>query len=648
MELELHLVVSAAVILGTALVALIVDYLKGNNEQLREHNIELRVRREEEHRRAALAAVVRPRVRRQASESAAGAAAAWGAPVQGGTAEARPAEPAPVRAADTPQAEGSIREVLERAAMRAARAGAEEESAPPAQAVEAGRKFPGAAVSEPPAAAHAGPADAQGEGLLEKIIAFSGAAPAAGGIEPPVGGPEAEPGTVYLPAKPPAQPAAPAERVVAVTPLRAEPGMRGWSPGVSEASTSRTPVTEPAPTRQPPAEGPLGTGEPSGGLPEASVEAPESGMEAIEALSTLVEVAVRAERETEAESAPAPAAEVCEAPEAAPGPPAEAPIAVTAVAEAEGPLGTEAPQTLEASAPPMAPGIPIAAGTVPGAATAMEEAAAATAAGAAVPVGPEAPQAVATPVAEPASAGQETPVEAVAESAGLAAPEAARLFSLTVPVRQAPPTAAEPATAAVDWSRGASETLRYRPSGLGPAGSLAELATPAEVETPRPGPLQLPAGYHGRQAAPEVLSSESLFTGFAVCISINDFERIRKSASSNAFAELMTSIEKLMRSLLREDDFGCRISDDEFVLAYPDLTGSAAQRRASHISERLWDFQLRSLGSFSVLFSWGGLDVQDEPFNEVVESAVERMNETRNSRRSGRAGLPALPKRLAS
>jgi GGDEF domain-containing protein len=372
-------------------------------------------------------------------------------------------------------------------------------------------------------------------------------------------------------------------------------------------------------------------------------------MDAIEALSTLVEVAVRAEMETESQSAPAPAAEICEEPEAAPGLPAEAPIAVTAVAEAEGPLGTEVPQSLEAPAPPMAPEIPIAAETVPSAATAMEEFVAdATATGAAVPIEPEAPQAAATPVAEPAPAGQETPIEAVAESAEPAAPEAARLFSLTVPVRQSPPTAAEPATAAADWSRSPLETLRHRPSGLGIAGSLAELAKPAEAEAPRPAPLQLPAGYHGRQAGQEVLSSESLFTGFAVCISLNDFERIRKSASSNAFAELMTSIEKLMRSLLREDDFGCRISDDEIVLAYPDLTGSAAQRRASHISERLWDFQLRSLGSFSVLFSWGGLDVQDEPFNEVVESAVERMNETRNSRRSGRAGLPALPKRLAS
>ncbi|MBL8236895.1 MAG: hypothetical protein JNM66_05720 [Bryobacterales bacterium] len=41
-------------VLGGAFVALVCDYLKGNNEQLREHNIELRVRKEEQERRLLL------------------------------------------------------------------------------------------------------------------------------------------------------------------------------------------------------------------------------------------------------------------------------------------------------------------------------------------------------------------------------------------------------------------------------------------------------------------------------------------------------------------------------------------------------------------------------------------------------------------
>src|SRR5258708_3467924 len=57
MELGLYplqVFTSLVVILGAAFVALICDFLKGNNEQLRELTIELKVRREEEHKRMQL------------------------------------------------------------------------------------------------------------------------------------------------------------------------------------------------------------------------------------------------------------------------------------------------------------------------------------------------------------------------------------------------------------------------------------------------------------------------------------------------------------------------------------------------------------------------------------------------------------------
>ena len=53
-SLELQIFVSLTVVLGGAFVALVCDFLKGNNEQLREHNIELRVRKEEQERRLLL------------------------------------------------------------------------------------------------------------------------------------------------------------------------------------------------------------------------------------------------------------------------------------------------------------------------------------------------------------------------------------------------------------------------------------------------------------------------------------------------------------------------------------------------------------------------------------------------------------------
>src|SRR5579862_2545638 len=51
-QYQLQVFVSLVVILGAAFVALICDFLQGNNEQLRELTIELKLRRQEEQRRS--------------------------------------------------------------------------------------------------------------------------------------------------------------------------------------------------------------------------------------------------------------------------------------------------------------------------------------------------------------------------------------------------------------------------------------------------------------------------------------------------------------------------------------------------------------------------------------------------------------------
>ena len=48
----------------------------------------------------------------------------------------------------------------------------------------------------------------------------------------------------------------------------------------------------------------------------------------------------------------------------------------------------------------------------------------------------------------------------------------------------------------------------------------------------------------------------------------------------------------------------------------PGEQGAQSQRRLNHISERLWDYQLRGIGACSILFSWGGVEVQDQPLAE--------------------------------
>src|SRR5580658_8019211 len=68
-QYPLQIFVSLVVILSAAFVALICDFLKGSNEQLRELTIELRVRREEEQKRShVLTPRVAERVARPKSE----------------------------------------------------------------------------------------------------------------------------------------------------------------------------------------------------------------------------------------------------------------------------------------------------------------------------------------------------------------------------------------------------------------------------------------------------------------------------------------------------------------------------------------------------------------------------------------------------
>jgi hypothetical protein len=140
-------------------------------------------------------------------------------------------------------------------------------------------------------------------------------------------------------------------------------------------------------------------------------------------------------------------------------------------------------------------------------------------------------------------------------------------------------------------------------------------------------------------ALEELLESQEPFTGLVVSIGIND------SDSSMWHSQgLMQSVGNYISGLLRESDFSCRTAYDEFVIVCRGELGAQSQRRLNHISELLWDYQLRGIGACSILFSWGGVQVQDQPLAEAIASATERMRETK---RSGRFVNSALAHRQA-
>jgi hypothetical protein len=153
-----------------------------------------------------------------------------------------------------------------------------------------------------------------------------------------------------------------------------------------------------------------------------------------------------------------------------------------------------------------------------------------------------------------------------------------------------------------------------------PIDKTPNLHAPTQQDTDKPrGMIQQPV-------LEQMLESEAPFTGLVVSIGINDSDSSMWHSSG-----LMQSVGNYIASLLRENEFSCRTAYDEFVMVCGGEQGAQSQRRLNHISERLWDFQLRGIGACSILFSWGGVQVQDRLLAEAVASATERMRQTKRS-----------------
>jgi hypothetical protein len=174
-----------------------------------------------------------------------------------------------------------------------------------------------------------------------------------------------------------------------------------------------------------------------------------------------------------------------------------------------------------------------------------------------------------------------------------------------------------------DWN---SLLNRIAPKIPVPAGQdLLAAVVAATHSSSKTDTASLPAGFQEGFVLNKLVQSRQPITGLVVSIGVN--------ASRNADGSLPESIHELVQSLIGPDDFAAQSGEDEFLLIYPQERGASAQRRLSQIAQRLWDFQLRSLGSFQILFSWGGVEVRSESIEEAIASASERMQETKRGRK---------------
>ena len=143
-----------------------------------------------------------------------------------------------------------------------------------------------------------------------------------------------------------------------------------------------------------------------------------------------------------------------------------------------------------------------------------------------------------------------------------------------------------------------------------------------------------PSGMIAKPEFEELMQSQQPFTGLVVSIGINDTDSSMWHSQG-----LMQSVGNYITGLLRANDFSCRTAYDEFVIVCRGEQGAHSQRRLNHISERLWDYQLRGIGACSILFSWGGVEIQDRPLAEGIASATERMRETKRTGPSTKSAL---------
>ena len=147
-------------------------------------------------------------------------------------------------------------------------------------------------------------------------------------------------------------------------------------------------------------------------------------------------------------------------------------------------------------------------------------------------------------------------------------------------------------------------------------------------------PVQEKSEMISQPALERVFESKRPLTGVVVSISMN--HSVSKISEGCA---VMESVVSYLTTLLRDNDFCYRTGNNEFVLVCLEEPGGPSQRRLNYISERLWDYKLRDIGTSSIPLSWDGIQVHNQPLGEAIASAAERMRETKRTGQSAQLVL---------
>jgi hypothetical protein len=657
--LELQIFVSLVVVLGSAFVALICDYLKGNNEQLRERNIELRVRTEEQERFAILNPAGWLSQFRSAPAAQSAAAAPAAAPVMADQ----------VMHSHAP-AEG-LAYVAEREAYLAHR------SAEAAPADETLGEVPAVAGFDVASRRRS----RRKRGMTEEFATNGPAENSYDWVRPEVmarvarrAGRPADDAADYIPT----DHEAPRPAVESMPEIAApEPAVPALLEAPVSALEAAAPVAPPILELPAPAPAPVlelqteierisrTESRPAAAHPPVIMLRPLPALKLNEELQRIAE----STQQTEAMAYSSQLLDDVIAASASKPMPVPEPVAALDPVEVPEPVVAEpaetlAPVEIEAVAPEALPE-PIAEALPEPIAEALPE-----------PIAEALPEpiveALPEPIAEPVA---ELPFPVFEASPEVELPPSFAAFAkseLTEPVAfptyDALPPVAE--TPAYDWSGvefaplpetvfvseafAAERVIEYPPIASSPFAmppvnpevppppfvapmlSLVPVEPEAVIEeepAPLPEPvlsdLLLPAGLQDKATYMRLLDLPNPMTGIVITISVNDYHRLATTVSAQELPGLLGSVETLMTSMIREGDFGVQLAEDQWLFVYRIDDQGLSQRRVAGLSERLWDFQLRHLGLSNLSFSWAAVNVNSERFSDAVAAAVERMEASR-------------------
>lgn len=155
-----------------------------------------------------------------------------------------------------------------------------------------------------------------------------------------------------------------------------------------------------------------------------------------------------------------------------------------------------------------------------------------------------------------------------------------------------------------------------------------ETEAATELAAERIADMILPAGMQDLATWNRLLEQPEPISGYVVMVKVEATE----NPDAAEAASVPKRVENLMRSLLRDGDFGCQTSDFEWVFIYPHDTMGLNQRRVGLVPEKLWDFKLRNINLTHLTFRWGAVDVKSEPLPASIEAARSRLYATRRNR----------------